>query len=80
MEPREKAATLPEKPGVYLFKDAGGEVLYVGKAASLRSRVRSYFLESNWGNAKTGRWPVKSPTSKPSSSETNEKPCALSTI
>jgi excinuclease ABC subunit C len=54
MEPREKAATLPEKPGVYLFKDAGGTVLYVGKAASLRSRVRSYFLESSWINAKTG--------------------------
>src|SRR5271165_3715282 len=54
MEPREKAATLPEKPGVYLFKDAGGKVLYVGKAASLRSRVRSYFLESSWSNAKTG--------------------------
>jgi excinuclease ABC subunit C len=54
MEPREKAATLPEKPGVYLFKDAGGTVLYVGKAASLRSRVRSYFLESSWMNAKTG--------------------------
>jgi excinuclease ABC subunit C len=54
MEPREKAATLPEKPGVYLFKDVGGTVLYVGKAASLRSRVRSYFLESSWVNAKTG--------------------------
>ncbi len=54
MEPREKAAALPEKPGVYLFKDAGGTVLYVGKAASLRSRVRSYFLESSWVNAKTG--------------------------
>jgi excinuclease ABC subunit C len=54
MEPREKAAALPEKPGVYLFKDAAGKVLYVGKAASLRSRVRSYFLESSWVNAKTG--------------------------
>jgi excinuclease ABC subunit C len=54
MEPREKAALLPEKPGVYLFKDAGGTILYVGKAASLRSRVRSYFLESSWVNAKTG--------------------------
>src|SRR6516164_3665196 len=54
MEPREHAASLPEKPGVYLFKDAGGTVLYVGKAASLRSRVRSYFLESSWVNAKTG--------------------------
>ncbi|MGB8475848.1 MAG: excinuclease ABC subunit UvrC [Candidatus Acidiferrum sp.] len=54
MEPREKAALLPESPGVYLFKDAGGNVLYVGKARSLRSRVRSYFLESSWVNAKTG--------------------------
>jgi excinuclease ABC subunit C len=54
MEPREKAAQLPESPGVYLFKDAGGTVLYVGKARSLRSRVRSYFLESRWIDAKTG--------------------------
>jgi len=54
MEPREKAAQLPEKPGVYLFKDAGGTVLYVGKARNLRSRVRSYFLESRWMDAKTG--------------------------
>jgi excinuclease ABC subunit C len=54
MEPREKAALLPESPGVYLFKDAGGTVLYVGKARNLRSRVRSYFLESRWIDAKTG--------------------------
>src|SRR5580698_3593749 len=54
MEPREIAALLPESPGVYLFKDAAGTVLYVGKARSLRSRVRSYFLESSWVNAKTG--------------------------
>jgi excinuclease ABC subunit C len=54
MEPREIADLLPESPGVYLFKDAVGTVLYVGKAASLRSRVRSYFLESSWVNAKTG--------------------------
>ena len=54
MEPREKAALLPETPGVYLFKDAGGAVLYVGKARNLRSRVRSYFLESRWMDAKTG--------------------------
>jgi excinuclease ABC subunit C len=45
---------LPDEPGVYLFKDAGGKVLYVGKAIGLRSRVRSYFLESSWVNAKTG--------------------------
>jgi excinuclease ABC subunit C len=54
MEPREQAAQLPEKPGVYLFKDAAGNVVYVGKARSLRSRVRSYFLESRWIDAKTG--------------------------
>jgi excinuclease ABC subunit C len=54
MDPREKAASLPESPGVYLFKDAGGKVVYVGKARSLRNRVRSYFLESRWVDAKTG--------------------------
>jgi excinuclease ABC subunit C len=54
MEPREKAALLPEKPGVYLFKDAAETVVYVGKARSLRNRVRSYFLESRWVDAKTG--------------------------
>src|SRR5229473_1631616 len=54
MEPREKAALLPESPGVYLFKDAAGTILYVGKARSLRNRVRSYFLESRWVDAKTG--------------------------
>ena len=44
LEPRLKA--LPTKPGVYLFKDAKGQVLYVGKAKSLRPRVRSYFQAS----------------------------------
>ncbi len=38
-----KLDTLPDGPGVYLWKDAAGEVLYVGKAANLRTRVRSYF-------------------------------------
>src|SRR5271155_4375039 len=54
MEPREKAALLPDAPGVYIFKGAGGAVIYVGKATSLRSRTRSYFLESRWTDAKTG--------------------------
>lgn len=39
----EKLAALPEEPGVYLFKDRHGRVLYIGKAVNLRSRVRSYF-------------------------------------
>ncbi len=38
-----KLKALPAKPGVYLFRDTGGQVLYVGKAKSLRPRVRSYF-------------------------------------
>ncbi|MDF2751531.1 MAG: excinuclease subunit, partial [Gaiellaceae bacterium] len=42
-EVRDKLAKLPAKPGVYLFRDGRGEVLYVGKAKSLRPRVRSYF-------------------------------------
>lgn len=40
-----QAAALPRHPGVYLFKNAKGEVLYVGKALSLRDRVRSYFAK-----------------------------------
>jgi excinuclease ABC subunit C len=41
----ERAGELPDKPGVYLMKDAEGVVIYVGKAKSLRARVRSYFQE-----------------------------------
>ncbi|MGZ6028488.1 MAG: excinuclease ABC subunit UvrC, partial [Myxococcaceae bacterium] len=43
----EKLERLPTAPGVYLMKDAGGEVIYVGKAVNLRSRVRSYFGRSS---------------------------------
>jgi excinuclease ABC subunit C len=39
-----KVAGFPEKPGIYFFRDAAGKVLYIGKAGSLRDRVRSYFL------------------------------------
>lgn len=39
-------ASLPHKPGIYLMKDAAGKILYVGKATSLHSRVRSYFASS----------------------------------
>lgn len=54
MELSEKVGSLPVDPGVYLFKDAAGMILYVGKARSLRNRVRSYFLESRVLDAKTG--------------------------
>jgi excinuclease ABC subunit C len=54
MELREKVAQLPLSPGVYLYKDAGGRVIYVGKAKILRNRVRSYFLDDKLADVKTG--------------------------
>ena len=55
MDLHQKIRTLPTQPGVYLYKNAEGEVIYVGKANNLRSRVRSYFLEATQiSNAKTG--------------------------
>jgi len=42
-ELRQKAAGLPKKPGIYFFKSAAGQVVYIGKARLLRDRVRSYF-------------------------------------
>src|ERR1700741_4236959 len=54
MDLSEKIRTLPPQPGVYLYKNADDEVIYVGKAKNLRSRVRSYLLEANQANAKTG--------------------------
>src|SRR5437763_14439522 len=54
MELRDKVAQIPFSPGVYLYKDAGGRVIYVGKAKSLRNRVRSYFSEDKLADVKTG--------------------------
>lgn len=45
----EKIHSLPDAPGVYLFKDADNTVLYIGKAVSLRKRVQSYFTDRNLG-------------------------------
>ena len=44
---RQKIARLPRKPGVYLLKRSDGEILYVGKAADLRARVRSYVQDED---------------------------------
>ena len=41
---KETISKLPDEPGVYLFKDNSGKILYIGKATSLRDRVRSYFV------------------------------------
>jgi excinuclease ABC subunit C len=55
MDLLQKIRTIPMQPGVYLYKNAEGEVIYVGKAKNLRSRVRSYFQEGvGEANAKTG--------------------------
>jgi excinuclease ABC subunit C len=54
MDLHEKIRTIPTLPGCYLYKNAEGAVIYVGKAKNLRARVRSYFLEAAQANAKTG--------------------------
>src|SRR5919201_1039168 len=50
---------LPAKPGVYLFRDDRGEVLYIGKAKSLRPRVRSYFQQGGPGRATIRQLPER---------------------
>src|ERR1700736_4443487 len=54
MELRDKVGQIPFSPGVYLYKDAGGRVIYVGKAKILRHRVRSYFSDDKLADVKTG--------------------------
>jgi excinuclease ABC subunit C len=54
MDLQAKIRTIPTEPGVYLYKNAEGDVIYVGKAKNLRSRVSSYFHEGRWDDAKTG--------------------------
>lgn len=48
-----KLAGLPQKPGVYIHKDADGTIIYVGKARNLRNRVKAYFSEGRFTDAKT---------------------------
>jgi excinuclease ABC subunit C len=54
MDLHQKIRTIPTQPGCYLYKNAEGQVIYVGKAKNLRARVRSYFLDASQANAKTG--------------------------
>ena len=54
MDLASKIRSLPTSAGVYLYKNAEGEVIYVGKAKNLRSRVGSYFHERREADAKTG--------------------------
>jgi len=54
MDLRDKVAQLPTEPGVYLYKDTHGTILYIGKAKSLRARVRNYFTEERLADARTG--------------------------
>ena len=50
-----KVESVPGKPGVYLYRDRDGRIIYVGKAKNLKSRVRSYFMDSRDRDPKTGR-------------------------
>jgi excinuclease ABC subunit C len=54
MDLHQKIRTLPTAPGVYLYKNAEGQIIYVGKAKNLRARVGSYFVRGADENAKTG--------------------------
>ncbi len=54
MDLQQKIRTIPTSPGCYLYKNAEGEVIYVGKAKNLRARVRQYFLAANQAHPKTG--------------------------
>jgi excinuclease ABC subunit C len=50
---KDKLASLPTAPGVYFHKDSKGDIIYIGKAANLRSRVRQYFQKSRFRDPKT---------------------------
>ena len=50
---QQKLDALPKEPGVYFHKDAKGQIIYIGKAANLRNRVRQYFQKSRFRDPKT---------------------------
>jgi len=53
LELKEKIKNLPSNPGVYIYKNKNGKVIYVGKASNIRNRVRSYFQSNKHFDAKT---------------------------
>ena len=53
---KEKIANLPLEPGVYIYRDTRGSILYVGKAKKLRNRVRSYFQERSIQSGQFRQW------------------------
>jgi excinuclease ABC subunit C len=55
-DPAEKVRTFPQGPGVYLMKDAGGNVIYIGKAKSLRNRAGSYFHKEAANDVRIRDW------------------------
>lgn len=56
LSPAEKVKTFPTTPGVYLMKDAGGNVIYIGKAKTLRSRAASYFHKEAANDVRIRDW------------------------
>ena len=50
---KEKISRLPQKPGIYQYKNESGKIIYIGKAIKLRNRVRSYFNKGKPVDAKT---------------------------
>ncbi len=73
MELREKAAQLPLLPGVYLYKDQHGEVIYVGKAKNLRARVRSYFSDDRLADVQNRHADLRTPATSNTSWSTTTK-------
>jgi excinuclease ABC subunit C len=61
----EKLKEIPRSPGVYLHKDAGGKIIYIGKAKNLRNRVRSYFQAGRAGDFSYFNYKLKDDKSYP---------------
>ena len=65
----------PAVPGVYLFQDQAGRVLYIGKAKNLRARAGSYFLAAAADDQRTAGWSARRTTSTSSRPRARSTPC-----